>query len=134
MSWLNVFGLTGLSLLLLFSMLRVERRALWLVLLLLVLPAAALVGRWATVGAHWPEVALGFGLAATITGAWWLSVGRRLPAVSSDNIRVWGQEAGPRPRAEDAAALQAEVRRLKEEAARMEAEIRRLKGSDGSQG
>ena len=47
---------------------------------------------------------------------------------TTDNIKVWGQEDGPRPRPADLAAMQAEIRQLKEDNARIEAELRRLTG------
>jgi type VI protein secretion system component VasK len=127
MNFLNVFGLTALALLLLFSLLRVERRVLWLVLLLLVAPAIIGVGRWASVGAHWPEVAVSLAIAVPVTVAWWLGIGRRLPAPTSDNIQVYGRDKPPKPKPEETAALRTEVNQLREETRRLEAELRRLK-------
>lgn len=132
MIFLNVFGLTALDLLLLFSMLRVERRVLWLVLLLLVAPAIIAVGRWASVGAHWAEVAVSLAIAIPVTIAWWLGIGRRLPAPTSDNIKVYGRDKPITPKPEESAALRTEVTRLREETQRLEAEVRRLKsGQNG---
>jgi type VI protein secretion system component VasK len=132
MSFLNVFGLTALDLLLLFGMLRVERRALWLVLLLLVAPAIIAVGRWASVGGHWAEVAVSLAIAVPVTAAWWLAMGRRLPAPTSDNIKVYGRDTPPKPKPEETAALRNEVNQLREETQRLEAELRRLKsGQNG---
>jgi hypothetical protein len=133
MNWLNVFGLTLLSLLLIFMSLRVERRALWLVLVLLVAPGIIAVGRWATVGGHWDDVAAGLGIAGLITAAWWLAGGRRLARPTSDNIKVWGQESAPRIKQSEAVALQTEVARLREEQERLEAEVRRLRGENGKE-
>jgi hypothetical protein len=131
MNGLNVFGLTLLSLVIIFMSLRVERRALWLVLVLLVAPGVLLVGRWASTGGHWDDVLVGLGIAAVIVGAWWLAGGRRLPRPSSDNIKVWGQDAAPRIRQAEAEALKTEVGRLREETERLEAEVRRLRGKNG---
>jgi hypothetical protein len=131
MNWLNVFGLTLLSLVIIFMALRVERGRVWLVVLLLVLPGAIAVGRWASVGGHWPEVAVGVAIAGLIAGAWWLAGGRRLARPTSDNIKVWGQEKTPRIKQAEAAALQAEVTHLREERERLEEEVRRLKGGNG---
>ncbi len=131
MNWLTVFGLMLAALVLLFAALRVERRALGLVLVLLWVPTLLAIGRWAGTGGHWGETALGFGLGALIVGAWWLWVGRRLARPSSDNIKVWGQESGAKSKVQETAALQAELTRAREEAARLEAEVRRLRGGNG---
>jgi hypothetical protein len=128
MNWLNVFGLTLVGLVITFFALRVERGRGWLVVVLLIVPAAVAVGRWASVGGHWGEVLVAAALTALIVAAWWLAGGRRLPRPTSDNIRVWGQEKAPKIKAAEAAALQAEVVRLREERERLEAEVRRLRG------
>ncbi len=128
MDWLTVFGLMLLSLVLIFTSLRVERRALWLVVVLLVAPGVILVWRWADVGGHWAEVAVGVALAALITAVWWLAGGRRLARPTSDSIKVWGQDAPPKIKQSEAVALQAEVVKLREERERLEAEVKRLKG------
>jgi hypothetical protein len=130
-NWLNVFGLTLLALVLIFTSLRVERRALWLVVVLLVVPGVIAVARWASVGGHWDDVAAGVAIAGLITGAWWLGGGRRLARPTSDNIKVWGQEKLPKLKPSEAAALQSEVARLREETERLEAEVRRLRGGKG---
>ena len=127
MDWLTVFGLMLLSLVIIFTSLRVERRALWLVVVLLVVPGVIAVWRWADVGGHWGEVAAGVALAALITAVWWLAGGRRLARPTSDNIKVWGQDSPPRIKQAEAAALQAEVTKLREERERLEAEVRRLR-------
>ncbi len=126
MNWLNVSGLTGGALVLLFAMLRAERKRLWLVLLLLVAPTVWLVMVWANLRQQWPETWLALGLAAAIAGSWWLLYGRKLPPPTSDNIKVWGQENVPKPKPQE---LQAEINRLKEEKEHLEAELRRLKGN-----
>ncbi len=131
MNWLNVFGLTLLSLVLIFTTLRVERRALWLVLVLLVAPGVLVVARWASVGGHWDDVAAGLAIAGALTTLWWLGGGRRLARPSSDNIKVWGQDAPPRIKQSEAVALQTEVRHLREERERLESEVRRLRGQNG---
>jgi type VI protein secretion system component VasK len=128
MNFIDVVGLTALDLLLLFGILRVERRVLWLVLLLLVLPALLAVGRWASVGAHWAEVGVSVAIAIPLTAVWWLAIGRRLPAPTSDNIKVYGRDKLPTPKPEENAALRTEVSQLREETQRLEAELRRLKG------
>jgi len=126
MNWPNVFVLTLGALVLLFVLLHVERKRLWVALLVLVAPTAWLTAIWANHYTRWPEVGIALAIAGTITGGWWLARGRKLPAPTSDNIKVWGQESGPRPKPQE---LQAEINRLKEEKERLEAELRRLKGN-----
>ena len=132
MNGLNVVGLTLMALVLIFLMLRVERRVVWLVLLLLVLPAGLAVARWSSTGGHWPETWLSLAIAAVLAAAWWIIVGRRLPRPSSDAIHVWGQEKLPKLKPDEGRALKAENERLREHNEELEAELRRLKG--GSNG
>ena len=126
MNGLNVFGLTAVALVLLFAMLRVERRALWVVLVLLVLPGGIAIGRWASVGGHWGETALALAIALPLTLAWWLAIGRRLPAPTSDSIKVWGRDKVTKMPPEETAALRQEVVQLKAEAERLQAEVSKL--------
>jgi hypothetical protein len=128
MNWLNIFGLALATVVVAFMLLRVERRAVWLVVFVLLLPGALAIAVWATLFRHWPETLLGVGLGLAATLAWWLAAGRRLPRPTSDSIAVWGQEKVPRPSAQQAAEMQAEMRRLQAERDRLEAEVRRLKG------
>ena len=127
MTWLNVFGLTLLALVITFMALRVERGRGWLVVVLLIAPAVVVIGRWASVGGHWDDVLVALAITALITAAWWLAGGRRLPRPTGDNIKVWGQEKAPKLKPGEAAALQTEVQRLREERERLEAEVRRLR-------
>jgi len=129
MNWSNVIGLALVALLLLFALLRVERRRLWLVIVLLVAPTAWLLSLWANFYRRWPETLLAVAMALTLTGAWWFRYGRRLPPPTSDTIKVWGQEDLPKPQASETATLQAEIQRLTVEKAKMEAELQRLKGN-----
>jgi hypothetical protein len=131
MNWVNVIGVALGAGVVAFALLRVERRALWAVVVLLLAPGGLAVARWASVGGHWPETALGLALAAGAAGLWWYGPGRRMPRPNSDSIKVWGQESAPRPSREQTAALQREVERLREEQARLEAEVRRLRGGNG---
>jgi hypothetical protein len=126
MNWPNVFVLTIGALVLLFVLLRVERKRLWVALLVLVAPTAWLTAVWANRSTRWPEVGIALAIAGAITGGWWLARGRKLPAPTSDNIKVWGQESGPGPKPQE---LQAEINRLKAEKEHLEAEVRRLKGN-----
>jgi hypothetical protein len=128
MDWLTVFGLAAVGLIVLFALLRAERRALWVVIMLLLLPGVVLVGGWAVLFGKWPETLAGLGLAGAIAAGWWLAVGRRLERPTSDSIKVWGQEKLPKASPQEAAALRAEVLRLKDDKEKLEAELRRLKG------
>jgi type VI protein secretion system component VasK len=127
MNGLNVFGLTLMALVLLFLLLRVERRALWLVLLLVVLPSILALWRWASVGGHLGEAGLALAIALALTAVWWLAFGRRMPRPNSDNIKVWGQEKVPTPKPAEARALKTEVVELREQNERLEAELRQLR-------
>ncbi len=129
MSWPNVLVLTLGALVLLFALLHVERKRLWVALLVLVAPTAWLAAAWANHYRRWSEVGVALAIAGVITGGWWLVRGRKLPAPTSDNIKVWGQESIPKSKPQE---LQAEISRLKEERARLEAELRRLKGNGQS--
>ena len=132
MNGLNIFALTLLDLTLLFMLLRVERRVLWLLLILLVLPAGVAEWRWASVGGHLGEAGVGLAIALALTAAWWLAYGRRLARPSSDSIKVWGQEKLPKIKPDEARALKSENAQLREANEAMEAELRRLKsGSNG---
>jgi hypothetical protein len=129
MNWLNTFGVAAGAALMIFALLRVERTALWVVLLILVGPGFLAIGRWASVRSAWPETLAGLTIAGLVTGTWWALIGRKSQRPSSDSIRVWGQERQPKPRPEDMAALQSENQKLKDDAARMQAELERLKNN-----
>jgi hypothetical protein len=127
MDWQTVVGLAALAFIVVLALLRVERRALWVVIVFMLLPGIVLVGGWAVLYSRWAELLAGLALAAAITGVWWLAGGRRLARPSSDSIKVWGQEKVPKPTPQEAAALRAEVLRLKDDKEKLEAELRRLK-------
>ena len=132
MNWPNALALAAGMLLVLFALLRAERKRLWVVVLVLAAPTAGLIGWWANLRQQWPEVLLALALAGVIAGGWWLLIGRKLPAPTSDNIKVWGQENVPKPKPQE---LQAEIQKLKEDKERLEAELRRLKeGGNGHYG
>jgi len=131
LNWLTVLQVAGGALLLIFAMLRVERKRWWVVALFFELPVITLAVIWANLYQLWSEVLVGATIAGLIAGAWWLLYGRKLPAPTSDTIKVWGQEDAPKPRPQQ---LQAEVQRLREEKAKLEEELRRLKGGNGRSG
>ncbi len=89
MSWSNVLLLGGLILVLALITLRSVARRRLLIFLLLDVPLAVLLLRWAAYRGEWRELgaaAAGAGLALVL---WWLGYGRRLAAPRDDNIRVW---------------------------------------------
>jgi len=125
----TIAGTTAALLFLLLVLRRVERRALGVFIVILVLPLALAIVVWAHLWGRWPEV----GVAAAITLVIAVGVsalfGRRLTRASSDTIQVWGQEKTPRPTTAEAAEMRAELLRLKDEKLRLEEEVKRLKDS-----
>lgn len=65
------------------------RRALFVIL---PLPTAIVLWRWAAYRAAWAELAAGLALAAALTALWWAAIGRRLPPPRESTIRVWTPE------------------------------------------
>jgi hypothetical protein len=126
-NWIYVIELVSVALGLLFITARAERKRLWVVAALLDVPVAYLAYQWIERKGVWSEMWAALAAAALLGGAWWFGWGRKLPPVTTDNIKVWGQEAGPKVRPADVAAMQAEILQLKEDKERMEAELRRLK-------
>jgi hypothetical protein len=131
LNWNHVVGLTVTTALLGLLTARAERKRVWVVVLLLDLPAVYFAYQWVEWKAAWRELWLALPAAAALLAGWWFGWGRRLPPATTDNIKVWGQEEGPKPKPADVAALQAEILRLQQEHDTMEAELRRLKGSNG---
>jgi len=131
LNWPTVLQVVFGALVLIFAMLRVERKRWWVVALFFELPVITLAVIWANLYELWSEVLVGATIAGLIAGTWWLVYGRKLPAPTSDTIKVWGQEDAPKPRPQQ---LQAEVQRLREEKEKLEAELRRLKGGNGRSG
>ncbi len=125
MLWSNVVGLTLGLLACFYVTARIERKWMWLGVLFFVAPTLISIALWASLLQHWPETLTALGLAVVLGGAWWWRRGRRLGRVTSDSIKVWGQDAAPKP---NPAEMQAELQRLKEEKEQLEAELRRLRG------
>ncbi|MGH2627001.1 MAG: hypothetical protein ACRDHY_10165 [Anaerolineales bacterium] len=71
---------------------RVPRRPRRWVLLLLGLPGAVLLYRWAAFRGAWGELAVSAIGGLVLLLAWWFLIGRRLPAASEGDIRVWTKE------------------------------------------
>jgi hypothetical protein len=123
MIWSNVFGLTLGFLVCVVVLARIERKWLWLGVVIFVAPLLLIVAAWATLFGQWPETMAALVIAAVLGAAWWFTLGRKWGRAPSDTIKVWGQDAAPRPKA----ALQAEIDTLREEKERLEAELRRLR-------
>ena len=100
--------------------LRVEPKARWVAWVFVAGPGLLLVAGWAMLFNRWLEAAAGVGGAALVVGLWWLLSGRKLPPTTSDSIKVWGQDAAPKPKAADLVAMQEEIMRLQDEKAQME--------------
>ncbi|OGP57370.1 MAG: hypothetical protein A2V67_10030 [Deltaproteobacteria bacterium RBG_13_61_14] len=66
--------------------LRSEPRRRRTILLLVPLPAAALLLRWAAYRHAWPELAAAAGLASAGVMLWWLVLGRRLPPAGNSKL------------------------------------------------
>ncbi|MCJ7511667.1 MAG: hypothetical protein MUO23_01700 [Anaerolineales bacterium] len=92
MDWQTVVVLAALTCLVSIAMLRVELKQRRRVLLVLPLPALFLLWRWSLYRDVWLEPLLGVGLGLMAAAVWWVRRGRRLPAPTSDNIRVWTKD------------------------------------------
>lgn len=123
MNWPNAFFLTLALLSCVYVMARIERNRWFMGAFFYVLPVLVLMVIWASFTQSWPETGVAVVLAVLLGGGWWLSVGRRLKRADSSGIKVWGQDAAPKPRA----ALQAELDQLKAEKEKLEAELRKLR-------
>ncbi len=109
---------------------RMERNRWFVGLLFMWLPVLGLTLFWAAYTASWLEALAGTGVGLMLGLVYYLILGRRLHPADSSGIKVWGQDAAPRPRA----ALQVEIDHLKDEKTKLEEELRRLKsGSHGSE-
>jgi hypothetical protein len=126
MAWSNALFLTLVLLLCIVVQARIERKWWFIGLGFFVLPVLGLAGLWTVLTRSWAEAGLALALAAAIGGVWWWRSGRFLLPADSSGIKVWGQDAAPRPKA----ALQAEIDTLKQEKEQLEAELRRLKNGD----
>ena len=128
----TILGLTAALLFLLLLLRRVERRALGVFVVVLVIPIALLIAVWAQLWGHWSEV----GVAAVVTFvaavALGLLSGQRVKRATNDTIRVWEQDKTPRPSSAEAAEMRAELLRVKDERDRLEAEVKRLKDAGES--
>jgi hypothetical protein len=118
MNWANVLPLTGGLVICLIALLRVERRWRWVVLVMNGF-VGYLIWQWVKFNGQWAEMWTSAGLAVGIVVVWWLVRGRKLPPPIS-TIKVWGQEAAPKPKP---AEMQAELNQLRDEKAKLEARL-----------
>lgn len=122
-------GLTLVICLALFFRLRVEQRRVRLVSWLFIYPGAFLLFIYAWFFGKWLEVGAAALLALLIVAGWWIAYGSYLPAASSDNISVWGQEV--KKPSVMAAEAQAELEKVKKEKEELEKELEKLKKETG---
>ncbi len=123
MNWSNTFFLTLALLSCVYVMARIERNRWFIGLFFYALPVLLLMVLWASLTGSWPEAGARLTAAALLGGGWWLLAGRRLRRADSSGIKVWGQDAAPKPKA----ALQAELDQIKKEKEQLEAELRKLR-------
>jgi hypothetical protein len=95
MEWQSVFVVAAVLLALGLLMLRVEPRLRRRIALLVPIPLAILLLRWAAYRGAWPELLAGLGAAAAALGLWWIAFGRRLPPPAGPSIRVWSKDDEP---------------------------------------
>lgn len=74
------------------SILRSEPRTRRWIILVLPLPTAILVYRWARYEKAWGELAIGAAVAVFAVLVWWVLVGRRLPPPARSSTRVWTKD------------------------------------------
>ncbi len=74
------------------AVLRTPRRIRRWVIVLVPLPTAFLMIRWAAYRHAWPDFLAGAGVCFVGLGIWWAAFGRRLPPASDDGIRVWSKD------------------------------------------
>jgi len=122
MNFNTVFLLAAALFSCVFVMLKIERNRWFIGAFFYVLPVLALMGLWASLTNSWTELLLAAPVAIGMTGLWWAVWGRKLKRAES-TIKVWGQDAAPKPKA----ALQAEIDQLKEEKAKLEEELKKIK-------
>jgi hypothetical protein len=95
MWWTNVALIALLVAGLTIAAVRTIPRRRTLISLLVHLPLAILLIRWAAYRAAWLELALGAVGSAVLVAAWWLAHGRRLGPPRDDNIRVLTRDDPP---------------------------------------
>jgi len=89
MDWLSAIILALAFTLALLALVRTVPKRRFVTVLFLVLPVLFLSMRWAAYRDSWGAWTFGFGVALLLAGAWWLSIGRRLPPAEDGTRRVW---------------------------------------------
>jgi hypothetical protein len=97
MSWANIVLVAVLGACVTIATIRSVARRRALVLLLLDLPLAILLLRWAAYRSTWTELLLGIAGAIAGVTIWWLALGRRLGPPRDDNILVLTKDDPPPP-------------------------------------
>ncbi|HET7011409.1 MAG TPA: hypothetical protein VFI11_11600 [Anaerolineales bacterium] len=95
MSWANALLIAVLGLAVVVATIRSVPRRRFLIVLLLDLPLAVLLIRWAAYRLAWAELAVGLAGLVLAFGVWWAVHGRRLGPPREDNIRVYTQDDPP---------------------------------------
>lgn len=88
----TIAALTAILSAVLAAMARLPRRPRRWALVLLGLPGVILLYRWAAYRGAWAELAVSAAASGLILLLWWRLIGRRLPAPSDGDIRVWTKE------------------------------------------
>ena len=125
-----LLALTLLLIVIAFARLRVEPGRRAVVNWAMVFPTAIVLLIYAWFFNQWLTVGASVIIAAILVAVWWVAYGSYLPAPTSDNIKVWGQEDGSKPIKPETttiAVLEEEVQKLKEEKEKAEEELKRLK-------
>ncbi|MGD8822014.1 MAG: hypothetical protein PVG63_02845 [Anaerolineales bacterium] len=92
MNWQNVFLLAGgISLLTLVLLRTVPKIRFW-IFVLVALPTAVLILRWASFRSAWGDLAASLGIAAGLVLLWWYTYGRHLPPPQESQIKVWTKD------------------------------------------
>lgn len=125
MNWSVLIGLTIAICIALLFRLRVEPRRARLVNWMFIYPGILVLFLYAWFFGKWLEVGIAVVVSALLMAAWWITYGSYLPAATSDNISVWGQEA--KKPSVMAAEAQAELEKVKLEKEALEKELERLR-------
>ncbi|OGO09506.1 MAG: hypothetical protein A2Z66_09405 [Chloroflexi bacterium RBG_13_66_10] len=95
MNWQSAIVVAAIFVALGLLLLRVEPRVRRRIAVLVPIPLAILIYRWAAYRRAWWELVAGLGLAAAALGLWWALIGRRLPPPTEPAIHVWSKDDEP---------------------------------------
>jgi membrane-associated phospholipid phosphatase len=84
--------LAGLVFVACLAVLRTPQRVRRWIILILPVPLAILIYRWAAYRHAWTDLAAALILGLACVGLWWTLVGRRLPRPTDESIRVWTKD------------------------------------------